>query len=202
MMSVAPSLISGVSVLYVDPKGPYPELVADWWDETRDAKRYAGPWPVVAHPPCGPWGRLSFLCTKQDPKCGPSAVNAVRRWGGVLEHPHGSQLWAHCGLPKGEIPDAWGGRTYEVRQVSWGHRCEKPTLLYVVGAPHAFVLAGIRAGGVATHRVTNGSRGNLTLRRATNEENRHTPKAFAQFLLSIALAARVPSNTEESGEKR
>jgi hypothetical protein len=133
---------------------------------------------------------MKFLCTKQDASCGPLAVEAVRRWGGVLEHPHGSQLWPHCGLPKpGELPDDWGGRTYEVRQVAWGHRCEKPTLLYVVGAPHAFVEAGIRAGGVATHRVTNGSRGNRSLARATNTENRHTPRAFAQFLISIALAA-------------
>lgn len=201
-MNAASAVLRGVAALYVDPTGPYPELVADWWGEGRDAKTYAGPWPVVAHPPCGPWGRMKFLCTKQDASCGPVAVDKVRRWGGVLEHPHGSQLFRHCQLPApGELADGWGGRTYEVRQVAWGHRCEKPTLLYIVGAPPAFVEAGIRAGGTATHRVTNGSRGNRSLARATNKENRHTPRAFAQFLLGIALAATVPSNSTEGDSK-
>ena len=75
-----------VSALYIDPRGPYPALVADCWDEARDAKHYDGPNPVVAHPPCGPWGRLRFLCKYQDASCGPRAVEQVRAFGGVLEH--------------------------------------------------------------------------------------------------------------------
>jgi hypothetical protein len=159
------------------------------WDEARDARTYAGPWPVVAHPPCGPWGRLKFLCTKQDASCAPAAVAAVQRFGGVLEPPHGSSLWHYCSLPfAGELPDRFGGRTYEVRQVAWGHASEKPALLYVVGAR----VTGIRTGGVATHRVTNGSRGKTWLPRLSNERNRRTPPAFAEWLLTLAAQAQAP----------
>lgn len=47
-----------VAALYVTTGGVYFGLPGvDPWDETRDARRYSGPWPVVAHPPCQRWGR-------------------------------------------------------------------------------------------------------------------------------------------------
>lgn len=182
-----------VAALYVDPKGPYYALGVDCWDEARDAKLYTGPHPVVAHPPCGPWGRLKFLCKHQDPSCGPRAVEQVREHGGVLEHPQHSSLWKACGLPRpGQGYDRFGGRTYEVRQVHWGHKCEKPTWLYMVGVPPFLVLEGLRTGGVATHRVTNGSREKTHLPRVSALEARLTPPAFAEWLVSLARVAHKP----------
>lgn len=179
-------MISTVSALYVDPKGPYPALVEDWWDAERNAKLYAGPNPVVAHPPCGPWGIMRHLCSLQDPECGPRAVEQVREWGGVLEHPRHSTLFRRCGLPlPGELSDGYGF-TIEVNQVAWGHCCEKPTWLYFVGVP---VVPCIRTGGVATHRVTSGPRG-PTLPSASKKRRIHSPPAFAEWLVS--LAAMVP----------
>src|SRR5437588_11753206 len=49
-----------VAALYVDPNGVYANLPGvEVWDEARDARLYAGPWPVVAHPPCARWCRLA-----------------------------------------------------------------------------------------------------------------------------------------------
>jgi hypothetical protein len=46
-----------VSVLFVRADSIYRSLSFDVWDAARDARLYAGPWPVVAHPPCRGWGR-------------------------------------------------------------------------------------------------------------------------------------------------
>lgn len=41
-----------VAALYVEADGPYSRVEGvDLWPESRDARKYAGPHPVVAHPP-------------------------------------------------------------------------------------------------------------------------------------------------------
>lgn len=191
--------MSQVAALYIDPKGPYPKLLGAGmcWPAYRDAKLYEGPWPVVAHPPCGPWGRMSQFC-KQDSACGPRAVEQVRRWGGVLEHPKGSRLWQHCGLPiPGDGVDAWGGGSFEVHQVAWGHSCDKPTWLYVVGVPREEVARLIvetrDLTKKPTHKVRNRTAGNLL--QASREARSRTPPAFADLLLDLARRARTSVRT-------
>lgn len=202
MMGVASALREDVSVLYVDPDGPYPGLVRDWYDETRDATGYDGPNPIVAHPPCGPWGRLRHLSRHDDPRHGPHAVELVRRFGGVLEHPRYSQLFRHCGMPHpGELPDAWGGLTFELSQCDWGHVARKMTWIYVVGAPlSALPLAPPKR--EPTHWIS-GGRGREGKKAKTTpvppgikvcsaQQRRRTPRAFAEFLIGIAATCAPP----------
>ena len=189
-----------VAALYVDPRGPYPSMPGvECWDEQRDARLYAGPHPVVAHPPCGPWGAFKWRCYLQPADLGPLAVEQVRRWGGVLEHPKASGLWPHCALPKpGELPDVAGGRCIEVNQVDWGHACAKPTWLYLVGChPERYPRT---APGKPTHGIWYGSferagRAGPHLRGASKEIRRRTPPPFAEFL--VALARRCRGNNGE-----
>ena len=96
-----PSLIASprrnhkVAALFVVKNGVYYGLEGvDPWDEERDARLYDGPYPVVAHPPCARWSRLAGftefrfgLKRGDDGGCFEAALNAVRTWGGVLEHP-------------------------------------------------------------------------------------------------------------------
>ncbi len=185
-----------VAVLYVDPMGPYPKMAGvDAWDEKRDATLYCGPHPVVAHPPCGPWGSFAHLCKNQPRDIAPLAVDQVRRWGGVLEHPAKSRLWQHCGLPlPDELPDEHGGRTVAVNQVDWGHPCTKPTWLYLVRIRIQSMPR--RPPGTPTHGIWFSSfewagRAGPRLKGASKEIRRRTPQAFAEFLVDLARQAAV-----------
>jgi hypothetical protein len=184
-----------VAALYIDPRGPYPSMPGvECWDETRDARLYGGPHPVVAHPPCGPWGTLAHFCTSQLANLAPLAVAQVRTWGGVLEHPARSRLFDIAGMPMPEcLPDAHGGITVAVNQVDWGHACTKPTWLYVVGG--GLSAYPRRARGVPTHGIWYGSferagRAGPLLKGASKEIRRRTPPAFAEFLVGIARNCR------------
>lgn len=72
-----------------------------------------------------------------DNGCFASAFAAVRRCGGVLEHPRGSHAWAHFGIDKPSVAGGWietaGGWTCCVWQGNYGHLALKPTWLYYVG---------------------------------------------------------------------
>lgn len=191
-----------VSVLYIDPRGVYPDLCSDVWDAERDARGYLGARSVVAHPPCGPWGKMRGLTKHQPSWAAPHALAVVREVGGVLEHPAESRLWEVYGLPApGTLrSDRFGGVSYECDQVHWGHRCRKRTWLYMVGIPRIFPLARLRVagGGVATHVITSGPRFDRgTLKVASSEIKRRTPIRFARFLLEMACASRLPKEPPE-----
>lgn len=139
-----------IAALYVETGGCYFGLPdVDPWDITRDARNYAGPHPVVAHPPCQRWGRFWHGSTRKphqfklgdDDGCFEAALHAVRKWGGVLEHPADSHAWAHFGLTKPKRGAGWTTcglwDTCYVEQGHYGHVARKPTWLY---ACHQIVL--------------------------------------------------------------
>jgi hypothetical protein len=149
-----------IAALYVETGGCYFGLPdVDPWDEKRDARLYTGPWPVVAHPPCQRWGRFWHGSVRKphqyklgaDGGCFASALSAVRRWGGVLEHPEASHAWRVFGLKAPRRGQGWiaadfeGGWTCSVEQAHYGHPARKATWLYTVGCE----LPSLRWGGTA-----------------------------------------------------
>lgn len=134
-----------IAALYVIRGGVYFGLPdVDPWDEERDARQYAGPWPVVAHPPCARWGRYwgggpshhGKFKLGDDDGCFTAALGAVRNHGGVLEHPEGSLAWPAHGLNSPPREGRWigadfqGGWTCCVEQGWYGHPARKRTWLY------------------------------------------------------------------------
>jgi len=168
-----------VAALFVRSDSVYKSLGVDCWDAERDARGYCGPWPVVAHPPCRAWGRLrAFAKPRHDEKAlGLKAIWAVRKFGGVLEHPASSLLFmAAGGLKPGQARDAFGGWVLPVLQQDFGHEAPKATWCYVVGvSPSDIPDFGLRLG-VAPGRIANMSRA----------QREATPRPFAEWLVELA----------------
>jgi hypothetical protein len=206
-----------VAALYVETGGCYFDLLGvDPWDEARDARLYAGPWPVVAHPPCQRWGKLwagQPLFIKRtgirkvkgdDGGCFAAALAAVRRCGGIIEHPWGSHAWPAFGLNTPSRAGGWiaadfySGWTCCVEQGRYGHYARKPTLLYAVGVDLPELDWGIgesrldpavieRMGLARAKRLGEvGSRGGGT----DSSPRIGTPEPFRNLLLSIARTAQ------------
>jgi len=195
-----------VAALYIDPvRGPYRSMLGvDPWGLPRDAREYAGPHPVVAHPPCGHWGRFRWNCKQPESyrECGPRAVEQVRAFGGVLEHPSGSLLWRECGLPRPgrfstlnvwepsiEAERVWE-TTIEVEQVWWGHAARKRTWLYIVGVDPRSVVVPRNDNKPTRVMGVPRSKGRTLL--CLPKSQRHlTPPAFAEWLIELARRCRV-----------
>ncbi len=131
-----------IAAIFVESGGAYFGLPdVDPWDVNRDAMQYDGPHPVVAHPPCSRWCRLAGLVEArwghkrgEDGGMFAHALDCVRRFGGVLEHPAHSSAWPAHHLPapprEGWIRTLCGGWVCAVEQGSYGHAARKATWLY------------------------------------------------------------------------
>lgn len=202
-----------IAALYVQTDGVYFDLPgADPWDVERDARTYAGPWPVVAHPPCKRWGRYwsggpSAKVRRikgDDGGCFSAALASVRKWGGVLEHPEASHAWWHHNLNKPPKTGGWiaadlfsDGWTCCVEQGHYGHQARKATWLYAVRVELPTLIWGKAPGKM---RLDDGHHGGERQRhkRIHGRSLAATPPAFRDILVAMAYTA----TTEPEARKR
>lgn len=214
--------MSRVAALYVQTDGAYFGLPdVDPWDESRDARLYDGPFPVVAHPPCARWSRLAGftearfgLRRRDDGGCFAAALASVRKWGGVLEHPAYSDAWNAFDLPKPQHRGGWtrdlfdDGASCYVEQGRYGLPVKKATWLYAIHCELPELRWGYTPDGEGD--VPNGPHGGLdTWRdswqpkdgakpiRGYFKTHRHdgmrsrTPEAFRDELLAMARSVQL-----------
>jgi len=193
-----------LAALYVESGGCYWNLPGiDPWDQVRDARLYAGPHPVVAHPPCSRWCQMAPVNQARyghrvgdDGGCFAAALEAVRKFGGVLEHPAISLAWPHFDLPRPPVSGGWvrgfcGGWAAHVEQRNYGHEARKATWLYAYGVdlpslrwgrgpePKAWISADRPRAELAA----------MGIRQMQKREAQATPKEFRDLLISIARTA-------------
>lgn len=198
-----------IAALFVASDGPYvgyPDV--DAWTAERDARKYSGPWPVVAHPPCERWGRYwsggpSARVRRtlgDDDGCFESALASVRKWTGVIEHPEASHAFRvfNLGIPPrqgGWVRSADGlGWISCVEQGHYGHPARKATWLYTIrcGKPRDLEWGPSRGDrldeGFHSSAERNAARaaGQKPIKRLSKKECLHTPYQFAEMLLFIA----------------
>jgi hypothetical protein len=189
-----------IAALFVATGGVYFNTPGvDPWDESRDARNYAGPYPVVAHPPCTRWCQLAYVVQARyghkvgdDGGCFEKALASVRAYGGVLEHPAFTIAWKTFGLPRprriGWAQTECGGWVCEVSQRAYGHPARKLTWLYAHGAvPPELDWSRPEPIAWVSFMVNHGQ---TPLPRLSKKAASATPVAFREALLSIARRVR------------
>lgn len=190
-----------IAALFVEKDGTYFNIPdVDPWDKDRDALKYKGTLPVVAHPPCQLWGAFARVNYKRwggdhnkpgnDGGCFLFALNTVNRCGGVLEHPAKSFAWAEYNLIKPIKTEGWIksgiGWVCEVWQSAYGHRANKATWLYYVGLKKPFDLKWDRPKG--SHQIGFPDKRGKFANKPTlsKKEANATPEEFRYILLLLA----------------
>lgn len=199
-----------VAALYVETGGAYFDVEGvDPWDEKRDAREYAGPHPVIAHPPCNWW--CMPLCKVNRTRYGhpigrdagtfAHALWAVRTFGGVLEHPANSSAFEFFGIEKPSrgcwtynAPEwRWGTGKHtwvtQVAQSAYGHDAVKRTWLIYSGYDHPPPMLWNEE---APKAVTSWlQRTETELPRISKKSAKQTPVPFRDAMIELAHLSAV-----------
>lgn len=185
-----------IAVLFARADSVYKTLPdCDVWDAERDATRWPGGTTIIAHPPCRAWGAFAMFAKPRDgeKELALFAVEKIRQFGGVLEHPKASKLWEAAQLPGPNQRDRFGGWTLGIHQHWFGHRAEKATKLYIVGCAPADIPDIPLSLTYPTHVIGDVGRAGKNKRPEISKPDRErTPLPMAQWLVELAQRCSGP----------
>ena len=173
----------------------------DVYDEDRDALTYDSSSPVVCHPPCRTWGRLSHLAHNARPNEASLAlwsIEKIKENGGILEHPAGSRLFGKH-LPDVGETDEHGGFTILVDQYDFGHVAHKKTKLYICGIDRS-QLPELPPEDKTLHYCEKGKLrsicGNVKgTTRCTQYQREYTPEKLIDYFENVLNIINVPTKS-------
>lgn len=194
-----------IAALFVETNGCYFNLLdVEPWDIKKDAKNYKGPHPVIAHPPCQLWGKFAKINYLRwggehnkpgnDQGCFLFALESVKKYGGVLEHPAFTYAWQTYNIPK-PIKIGWNKINEnewvcEVWQSAYGHLASKRTWLFYKGDKPPFELNWERKKG--THQIGFYDQRGKTKNKPTlsGKKASATPIEFRNVLIKLAKGSK------------
>lgn len=125
-----------IPVLFVQQNSNYYNFdYFDCFDEKRNALTSQAREPLIAHPPCRKFSKLRSLSNAptKEKQLAFFALEKIRRFGGILEHPKSSTLFKTGNFKLDGSIDDYGGFLRVVNLSDFGFQAVKPTMLYFVG---------------------------------------------------------------------
>lgn len=156
----------------------------DPWDRRRDALDTRSVLPAVYHPPCRQWGRLKGMSRPNlsEKLLGLWALDRVREFGGVLEHPRSSGLWDYVNDEARSRYDEHGGFLLSVNLNWFGFPAQKKTVLYIVGCFRSELPRIPLSFDAVTHKVGRSGDGLKDLPKRMRSE---TPVCMVEWIFDV-----------------
>ena len=159
--------------------------IFDCYDVRRDAFSYTGRSPLIAHPPCRLFSRLRKFSTAgvKEKQCAFFALDKIRRFGGILEHPRSSTLWLNGNFKLDGSVDDYGGFLRSVNLSWFGFQAQKKTMLYFCGINPAQLPPFPLSLDAITHVISSG--GNNGKKELSALSRSQTPRLLIDYFLEV-----------------
>ena len=186
-----------VQVLFTQVKSTYLNLGCDCYDLQRNALSIKSKQPAIYHPPCRAWSRMRAFANVPvgERFLAIWSISRVRRYGGIVEQPAGSNLWKFMNLPlPGSGYDIFGGFSISIDQHWFGHLARKNTWLYIRGCTLSDLPPYPMSFDIVTHCLSSSLKSSKLKELAKNKRS-YTPMLLAEWLIEVVNIIKNQNHT-------